>query len=58
MSIWVVGGVAMGCWAMLSILSGERYRQKLEIEAAKKAQERALLEAQAAENAGPEAAHH
>lgn len=46
MSLCIFIGVAMGCWALLSVVSGERFRQQQEIDAAKKAREKALAEAE------------
>ena len=50
MSLCILGGVAVGCWAMLSIVSGEYYRQKQQIEAEKEeALRKARLEAENAD---------
>ncbi len=42
MSVCVVAGMAVGIWALLSVLSGERYRQQQELEAMRKTVRKAV----------------
>ena len=46
MSLWIGIGLLISCWAMLSIIGGERFRQQQEIEATREARRKALAEAE------------
>ena len=49
MSLCIIIGVGIGCWALLSIVSSERYRLQQQVEAERHANERSLEQAENAE---------